>query len=297
MSGAVFVTLAIGAIGNVSGSVWTPTPTTAPGGPVGIPINTSRSIQTITGSTNIVSLNGGLTVADTIGNPKLTIGSALQPVTLRWNGVDYLNWPGVTTGSYVRLNESAQGWASIQGPNAPCGTCLLSAWNITAGTPSAGSPSYGLYAQDDPSGVGTSYAVYGETNVNTLGSAGIAGYAPSYSSSWAAFFYGNVGLSPNADIFVGGSRTSGDVAAGELCLDDLCRSTFPADLPADNYWTDNSGISKIEVKDVSYDLAIGGTGPGAPFFIDSIPSQSSVDVRNLGTMLISVSPSYQMVIQ
>ena len=290
---------------------------------VGAPINTSASTQIKTGPLTLENgltisnpngrhCSGNLSVAcsganQQIANKMCTDANAGNVCLyaadlsisggLTWNGVTKSKWADIdlTEGQFVTLrtviyNDSSldeTGYISVKGPNAAVGR--VTAVSATAGPPPASLATTGILAADNSSS-NLAYAVNAQTGSNG-GRSNLAAYAYTTTNaklSWAAYFRGDVKVVSPYDVIVSGTASPNSGPPGndnkaELCIGDYCRDTWPTGGAGDDYWVDSSGY--LQVKNPTWQLAIGGNTATAPFLITPVPPQTEANltVRGFGT--------------
>ncbi|MFH0828923.1 MAG: hypothetical protein V1907_01970 [Candidatus Kerfeldbacteria bacterium] len=216
---------------------------------------------------------------------------------LEWNGVTKRRWSDIdlAQGNFVTIRTEGYdpsfdqtGYISVKGPDAAVGRII--AVGATAGPPAENAPTAGIFAHDNYSSRFPSYAVNARTGTNG-GSSNIAVYAYTTTNaklSWAAYFRGNVIVDSPYDVIVSGTAppNSGPPAnntLAELCIGDECHQTWPGPGSGDDLWVDSSGF--LQVRDATWQLAIGGNDANAPFIITPVPSQveANLTVRGFGS--------------
>ncbi|MBI4090383.1 MAG: hypothetical protein HY421_03185 [Candidatus Kerfeldbacteria bacterium] len=284
-------------------AVWKdPAPCTPPvdvsGCPISAPLNTSNSIQTKSGDLTLLE---GLT----IGNSDLIIGDSAPPDTpICWNGVCKSNWGDPSqAGNFVPLFNKAcssgcnadgysfsSGFASIQAP-----TTALAAWRARASAPGVANTAGVLGVSHPTSSV--SYGIFAQAGNDSYENAALFASAPAQSEAWAAYLAGDVRVAEPWDVVVGGSGLPAQNGVGELCINDECRRDWPPDGTGDAHWTENG--SYYEVTETSYHLAVGSNGSGAPFFVETVPSQYNADliVRGSGTTATAVGSTEGLTVE
>lgn len=289
---------------------------------VGAPINTSASTQTKTGALTLKNglaisnpngrhCSGNLSVAcsgenQQIANKACTNANAGdvclnaadlsvtgirdRNVGIEWNGVPIYSWADIIpfTGQFVTLRKitydpayDETGYISVHGSAASVGR--TAAVGATASPPPSGLATTGILAQDNSSS-NLAYASNARTGSNG-GTSNIAAYAYTAANaklSWAAYFRGNVTVSTSGDVIISGTAPANDNGVAELCIGDVCHATWPAN-EGDDLWVDSSGY--FQVKDPTWQLAVGGSSASAPFVITPVPSQAEANltVRGFGT--------------
>lgn len=252
-------------------------PADVTGCPIGAPLNTSNSIQTKSGD---LTLLNGLVVS----NPAdLVVGDSTPPDTpICWNGVCKNNWNDAgQSGNFVPVFNAAcavgcgadglsfsAGYASITAPDA-----TLAAWHARASQP-AGS-TRAIWGRSDPLST-FSYGIYARAGNNSQENAALFASAPAGSEAWAAYFAGDVRVAGTWDLVVGGNGLPSNNGSGDLCLASVCRRDWPPLNSGDAYWIESGNY--YQVVDPVYHLAIGSNGPGAPFFVQTVPSQFGADL-------------------
>lgn len=258
------------------------------GCPIGAQLNTADSIQTKSGDLTLVS---GLTISE------LIVGDATPPDTsICWNGVCKSNWGevGGPSGNFLPLNIASSGYASIQAPAE-----ALAAWHSWAGPPAGGASTAAVSAVSDGDSV-VSYGLYARANYDSRENAALFARAPAGKVAWAAYFAGDVRVAVPWDVVVGGNGTPSSnlpVELGELCIADVCRSTWPASGTGDANWAESGNYLQLATN--SYNLGIGGNGSGAPFFVKAAPQQYAADlvVRGSGTTATAASSTEALTIE
>lgn len=225
--------------------------------------------------------------------------------TFIWNGTaPVVTWSDVAgaSGTFVPLHGEAydpdvfpydQGYVSIKGLAATQNR--TSAFKVRAGLPVIGDPSAvppttttptsAIVAYDNSSTF-PSYAVVARTGAAGDNNMAFYGYTPANAkNAWAGYFRGNVVAKASAgpkkwDLVIGGTAAPNDNGVAELCLQDVCFSSWPSDLAGDDLWFDSSGY--LQVKDPTWDFAVGGDSSGAPFAVTPVPAQSVVNLINRG---------------
>lgn len=254
----------------------------------GTPLNISDSYQTKSGN---LTLQGGLTVA----NSDLVVTG-----TICWNGDCRTDWGALASGpgTYLPVHTDKcvssgpgcdsnlfrveSGYASVTGPDGVSLPLELGSFNAVAGQPSVSPsiPTSAVYAFDDPASP-VAYAVYGRADGNGSNNAAVYGSAPANSSAWAGYFGGNVYLVAQGDVIVGPSSGANLDGKGELCINNVCLSQWPAATAGDQYWDDT--LTYLQPKDQARSVAVGGNTTSAPFTVAPTPSRDKVNVTAVGT--------------
>lgn len=262
----------------------------APEGSIGIPLNTSATSQTKAGKLLVQGIS-------TVNNG-INLGKAGGTSNICWNGDCRTDWDDVARVSgFLRLAPSSNdvGIVSIQGTGGA--TDPAGAVNVTAGTPSAGFPTFAIQALAEANTganlTAKSYGVLGQAAVNrpehTAIYATTKGVGFDYSqNAWAGYFYGNVGIGGVSedggfDLVIGGGSAQNNGVA-ELCLGGNCQSVWPT-ATGTGVWTLASvgGRNYLRPNTTTASLRVGGGGSAAPFKVDvssvaGVPTDASLTV-------------------
>lgn len=275
--------------------------------PVGAPLNVSDSIQTkgsVAGRTGSLTLTGGLTISGghcnvnsfvsctndaacvaasagttCTGYPDLIVNGGIT-----WNGQIKNGWGGITqSDAYVPLHVtdagSNVGYMSVAG--GPGTADPLSAITAIAATPTSSITTYGAYGIDNSAPVGISYGVKARARANTPMNAAVYGFVPNNAqNAWAAYFKGDVYISGGHDLTIGGGGYINPSAGSELCIAEVCHSTWSSPGVGDGQW-DKSG-SYLQAKNALWNVAIGGNDSSAPFFVTPVSTQMKTDLHVKG---------------
>lgn len=218
-----------------------------------------------------------------------------------WNGVAITYWRDVTgaTGTFVPLHFGAYddptfdpkwdvGYVSIKGPAATSGRS--STFRVKAGIPSVDPPvpttAVTASTSVDPA-TPQSYAIVARAGAAGDQNMAFYGYTPTGAkNAWAGYFRGDVVVKATGaggkkwDFIIGGTAAPNDNNVAELCLSDVCVSSWPTDLAGDDLWFDTSGY--LQVKDPTWNLAVGGDSSSAPFVVEPVPAQSVTNLVDRG---------------
>jgi hypothetical protein len=216
-----------------------------------------------------------------VSNPAdLVVGDSTPPDTpICWNGVCKNNWNDAgQSGNFVPVFNASctvgcgadgfsfsAGYASITAPDA-----TLAAWHAQAS-----SGARAVFGRSDPLST-LSYGIYARAGNNSPENAALFAGAPAGTEAWAAYFAGDVRVAGAWDLVVGGNGLPSNNGLGELCMAGVCRPDWPPENSGDAYWLENGNY--LQVANQGYHLAIGSNGPGAPFFVQTVPSQSGADL-------------------
>ena len=258
-------------------AVYTPPSGAPPSGDLGLPLNISSSYQVKDGD---LTLGNGLQILSSTGIPTLEVNGRIN-----WFGDLQTDWPSaiVPGVDLVKITPTVPpeqtGWMHVVGTNNPT-LGQEQALLVISPKPTIAAPTYGVWGIASPNiGGSSSYGVYAQAGSNSNQNFALHGNAPAM-TSWGGYFAGNVAIMPPFDLVVGnGVLLEGlNPGTGEICLNDICRSTWPT--ASDLYWTD-AGTS-IEAVNSSWNMAAGGSDAAAQFFAEKIPSGNMV-IKSNGT--------------
>lgn len=260
-------------------AVYVPPSGSPPTGDIGIPLNISPTLQTKTGD---LTFSSGLTIASPSGNPSLTVEGSIC-----WNDPGdrsqcQTTWPAATTpsGSFVKITAPVTdqfGWADISGSPGSISPVAL---NVRSDIPTTTTPTYALAGQADLTTSNlASFGVYAAAGADLNGNYALSGSAPS-TSGWAGYFAGHTAVLSPYDLIIGsgGLNDGQSPTTSEICLNGVCRSSWPT--ISDTYW--NVASNSLEAVDPAWNLAVGGNSSTADFFIEKIAGNNTAVLRTDG---------------